>query len=193
MAEKKFRADLYHRLAVLRIHLPPLRERLDDIPLLVELFLQQFNARYKKQTRKLTSEAIRLLQSYLWPGNVRELRNVVERVVVESETEAIGARAFKEWIQERQQFSTSMQSESTLNDSLPLPVAVPYHRDESSESLSPISRIPGIKVELTKPMIRQAYHEADGNLSAAARILGVHRATLYRHLKILNLERHELI
>lgn len=193
VAEKKFRADLYHRLAVLRIHLPPLRERLDDIPLLVELFLQQFNARYKKQTRKLTSEAIRLLQSYLWPGNVRELRNVVERVVVESETEAIGARAFKEWIQERQQFSTSVQPEPTLNDSLPLPVAVPYHQDELSESLSLISRAPGIKVELTEPMIRQAYHEADGNLSAAARILGVHRATLYRHLKNLNLERHELI
>lgn len=192
VAEKKFRSDLYHRLAVLRIHLPPLRERLDDIPLLVELFLQQFNARYKKQTRKLTSEALRLLQSYLWPGNVRELRNVVERVVVESETEAIGARAFKEWIQERQQFSMSVQPEPAVDGSHPLPVAVPYHSAKQSESLSTMPRIPGIKVELTEPMIRQAYHEADGNLSAAARILGVHRATLYRHLKNLNLERNEL-
>lgn len=190
VAEKNFRADLYHRLAVLRIHLPPLRERLEDIPLLIEQFLQQFNARYKKQTVRLTSEAIRLLQSYLWPGNVRELRNVVERVVVESETEAIGARAFKEWIQERQQFSTASQQEPIADTLQPLPVAVPYHGED--ESLPSLSRIRGKKIELTEAMIRQAYHDAAGNLSAAARILGVHRATLYRHLKNLSLERSNL-
>jgi len=88
VAEKNFRADLYHRLAVLRLHLPPLRERPEDTPLLIELFLQQLNAKYGKGVKRLTSEAIRLLQSYLWPGNIRELRNAIERVVVESESEA---------------------------------------------------------------------------------------------------------
>lgn len=189
VAENKFRADLYHRLAVLRIHLPALRERAEDIPLLVDLFLTQFSSRYKKSARRLTSEAIRLLQSYMWPGNVRELRNVVERVVVESETEAIGARAFKEWIQERQQFSTASVSPPVSDVSHPLPVAVPYHGE--SEVME-AHRIPGKKVELTETMIRRAYAEADGNLTAAARILGVHRATLYRHLKHLDLERAEL-
>lgn len=192
VAEKKFRADLYHRLAVLRIHLPALRERLEDIPLLVELFLQQFNARYNKQARRLTSEAIRLLQSYMWPGNVRELRNVVERVVVESETEAIGARAFKEWIEERQQFSSPRLPDPLTDQAYQLPVAVPYHGAAGGGNSIKPSRIAGQKVQLTEAMIRQAYQRADGNLSAAARILGIHRATLYRHLKHLNLQRHKL-
>jgi len=192
VAEKKFRADLYHRLAVLRIHLPPLRERLEDIPLLVEQFLEQFNARYRKNARRLTSEAVRLLQSYLWPGNVRELRNVVERVVVESETEAIGARAFREWIQERQQFSAGTQPQPLADAPQPLPVAVPYHGDDLAGDLPVAPHSRGEKVALTEAVIRQAYQQADGNLSAAARILGVHRATLYRHLKRLNLVRDNL-
>jgi len=88
---QRFRADLYHRLAVLRIHLPPLRERVEDIPLLADNFLQFFNQKYHKGVQRLTAEAMRLLQAYYWPGNVRELRNVIERMVVETEAEAIGA------------------------------------------------------------------------------------------------------
>ncbi len=71
-----FRADLYHRLAVLRIHLPALRERREDIPLLAEHFLQQFNHRYRKQIERFTPEAMSILSAYLWPGNIRELRNL---------------------------------------------------------------------------------------------------------------------
>ncbi len=169
-----------------------MRERLEDIPLLVEQFLEQFNARYRKNARRLTSEAVRLLQSYLWPGNVRELRNVVERVVVESETEAIGARAFREWIQERQQFSAGTQPQPLADAPQPLPVAVPYHGDDLAGDLPVAPHSQGEKVALTEAVIRQAYQQADGNLSAAARILGVHRATLYRHLKRLNLVRDNL-
>jgi len=190
VAEKSFRADLYHRLAVLRIHIPPLRERLEDIPLLAELFLQKFNARYHKSARRLTPEAIRLLQAYLWPGNVRELRNVIERVVVEAETEAIGARAFAEWIRERQQFAAVESPRPVTDGVLQLPEAVPYHRG-ASEPLH-ITRPAGTKVELSEAEIRRAYRAADGNLSAAARALGVHRATLYRHLKRLDLDRDDL-
>ncbi|MCK5826527.1 MAG: sigma-54-dependent Fis family transcriptional regulator, partial [Desulfuromusa sp.] len=126
VAEKKFRADLYHRLAVLRIHLPPLRERLEDIPLLAEIFLQEFNSKYGKGIKQLTNEAVRLLQSYLWPGNIRELKNVIERVVVESETEAVGARAFSEWIHERQQFSGAVSSLSVETPRENLPAVIPY-------------------------------------------------------------------
>jgi transcriptional regulator with GAF, ATPase, and Fis domain len=194
VAEKHFRADLYHRLAVLRIHLPPLRERPEDIPLLSELFLQQFNAKYGKRIMRLTGEAVRLLQSYLWPGNIRELRNVIERVVVESETEAIGARAFTEWISERQKFSSSMNVISTDENHRNLPVAIPYSpHDEDKVYQGPsLYSVRGKKIDLSEDHIRAAFQKTAGNLSAAARYLGVHRATLYRHLRSLNLTRQDL-
>ena len=196
VADNRFRADLYHRLAVLRIHLPPLRERHEDIPLLANLFLERFNSRYGKGAKRLTSEAIRLLQSYMWPGNVRELRNVIERVVVETETEAISAKAFTEWIRERQQFATLTNTpEPVVDNYRNLPVAMPYagHDDSpvySSEAVS-VHRHKQ-KAELDENNIRRAYEQADGNLSAAARLLGVHRATLYRHLQRLKINRNEL-
>ncbi|MDX2495728.1 MAG: sigma-54 dependent transcriptional regulator [Desulfuromusa sp.] len=194
VAEKNFRADLYHRLAVLRIHLPALRERSEDIPLLTELFLQEFNTKYGKGVRRLTSEAIRLLQSYLWPGNIRELRNVIERVVVESETEAIGARAFTEWIHERQQFAGSVTIPSADKNRHNLPVAIPYsqNNENSPYQVDTSHRILGKRIDLSEDIIRQAYQKAAGNLSATARRLGVHRATLYRHLQRLNLTREDL-
>ena len=194
VAEKHFRADLYHRLAVLRIHLPALRERSEDIPLLAELFLQEFNAKYGKGIKRLTAEAMRLLQSYLWPGNIRELRNIIERVVVESETEAIGGRAFTEWIGERQQFAGSNGSLPVSNNLQSLPVAIPYlQTEENSEYQTNLSsRVLGKRIELSETMIRQAYQSANQNLSAAARALGVHRATLYRHLQRLRLTREDL-
>lgn len=104
-----FRADLYHRLSVLRIHLPPLRERPEDIPFLVEHFLNLFSRKYGRRIYRLTSDAIGLLQAYLWPGNIRELRNVLERVFIETQAEVIGARAFGEWIRERQDFLGGLQ------------------------------------------------------------------------------------
>ncbi len=196
VAENRFRADLYHRLAVLRIHLPALRERTEDIPLLADMFLQQFNAKYGKGVQKLTGEAIRLLQAYLWPGNVRELRNVLERVVVEAETEAISARAFGEWIQERQKFAPPASAPPAENQHR-LPVIVPYQQLHSDEpvveaAVVPLTRGRGIPARLTEAAIREAYRAADGNLTTAARFLGVHRATLYRHLNRLNLSREQL-
>jgi Nif-specific regulatory protein len=80
--ESKFREDLYYRLNVVEIKLPPLRERKDDIPLLVNHFLEKYAERDKKQMQGISQEALRLLQSYNWPGNVRELENVIERAVV---------------------------------------------------------------------------------------------------------------
>ncbi len=198
VAENRFRADLYHRLAVLRIHLPPLRERPEDIPLLANMFLARFNSRYGKGAKRLTSEAIRLLQSYLWPGNVRELRNVIERVVVETETEAISAKAFTEWIRERQQFAGMTSAPAPADSYRNLPVAMPYSGHDAapvyhSEAVPlKASSAPGRKPPLTEEDIRRAYHQAGGNLSEAARLLGIHRATLYRHLERLHITRDEL-
>jgi DNA-binding NtrC family response regulator len=184
----RFRADLYHRLAVLRIQLPPLRQRPEDLPLLVEYFLRQFRRKYARSVERLTPEAMALLDAYLWPGNVRELRNVLERVFVETHSEVIGARAFREWVRERQDFSPGEWGPepppvgAAVAPPWPLPGAPPEapavsrHRSTRPANLDPAA-------------IRRAWQAAAGNLTAAARLLGVHRATLYRSLKRLGLSR----
>jgi transcriptional regulator with PAS, ATPase and Fis domain len=78
----KFRADLYYRLNVMQVQLPPLREHPSDIPLLVSFYVDQFNREFRKQVRGATPEALELLRGYRWPGNIRELRNAVERAML---------------------------------------------------------------------------------------------------------------
>ncbi len=89
VAEKQFREDLFYRLNVVRIHVPPLRDRRADIPLLVNYFLKKFAEKNKHATKGLTDEASQALASYDWPGNVRELENVVHRALVVSKGDAI--------------------------------------------------------------------------------------------------------
>jgi DNA-binding NtrC family response regulator len=90
---KMFRQDLYYRINVLPIHIPPLRERTQDIPLLVEHFLFQLASRLKKPLQGLSPEAMQRLLSHDWPGNVRELKNVIERAAILCESEVIQASA----------------------------------------------------------------------------------------------------
>ncbi len=84
IAQKKFREDLYYRLNVYRIDLPPLRERKSDIPLLVNYFMQEFNKKYKTDVEKIDAKALDILQNYAWPGNIRELRNVVIHAMIQA-------------------------------------------------------------------------------------------------------------
>ena len=187
----RFRADLYHRLAVLRIALPPLRQRPEDIPLLVEHFLRFFRRKYARPVERLTPEAMALLDAYLWPGNVRELRNVLERVFVETHAEVIGARAFREWVRERQDFSPGEWGP----ESAPPPAAVspPWPLPGTpAEEPEPPRRRSTRPANLDPDDIRRAWQQSGGNLTAAARRLGVHRATLYRYLDRLGLSRNDL-
>jgi DNA-binding NtrC family response regulator len=202
----RFRADLYHRLAVLRIHLPALRQRVDDIPLLVEHFLGVFRRKYGRNVNRLTNEAMSLLQAYLWPGNIRELRNVLERVFIESHAEIIGARAFREWVSERQDFSPGDWGPGQLGNDVAA-MALPYPLANDRVLLSRPERLAlsgpeptgatgsartTRPVNLTVESIRKAWSKSQGNLAAAARILGVHRATLYRYMKKHDLSRDSL-
>jgi DNA-binding NtrC family response regulator len=187
----RFRADLYHRLAVLRIQLPPLRQRPEDIPLLIDHFLGQFRRKYARPVERLTPEAMALLDAYLWPGNVRELRNVLERVFVETHAPVIGARAFREWVRERQDFTPGdwgpepPEAAPPMAPPWPLPGAPPDPpRSSPRRSTRPVNLEPAA--------IRRAWHAAGGNLTTAARLLGVHRATLYRYLDRLGLSRESL-
>ncbi|HEX9902602.1 MAG TPA: sigma-54 dependent transcriptional regulator [Acidobacteriota bacterium] len=155
----KFREDLFYRLSVVPIHLPPLKERREDIPLLVEHFLQKYNKRAKKNVTSVTSRAIKALQDYDWPGNIRELENTVERAVVLSKTDLI-----------------------ELEDLV-------YHGiSAGSQSLGPIDGRFRTLEEVEKEYIRAVLRAQYGNKSKAAEILGIDRKTLWAKIKKYSLE-----
>lgn len=220
---RTFRADLYHRLAVLRVHMPPLRERRDDIPLLVAYFLKMLNRRYRRNVRRVAPEALALLAEYPWPGNIRELRNVLERAYVETTSSVIELAAFEEWAYEQSQhFPGHWQNPASQNPSMSRPIAVsPYpmmyralpprtvseatptididpsaitHLDSAPPEQRPPPLLTGPRAPrvLTRQRIVQAYNQAAGNLAEAARLLGVHRATLYRRMQALGITRDDL-
>jgi DNA-binding NtrC family response regulator len=99
--ERKFRADLYFRLNVARVHLPPLRERRSDIPLLLNHYVSQMNRKFRRNVVGFDSEAMNKLSRYDWPGNVRELKNVVEAAFVELAEDCFDLAQFPKWIRER--------------------------------------------------------------------------------------------
>ena len=96
----RVREDLYYRLNVVEIHIPPLRERMEDVPEIVEAFVAEFALKYNKPDLKVSRQALQTLLNYAWPGNVRELRNVIERAVVLSKSSAIESEDFPEKIRQ---------------------------------------------------------------------------------------------
>jgi Nif-specific regulatory protein len=157
--EGRFREDLFYRLNVIPIVLPPLRERKEDIPVLANYFLRRFAAETKKTVTGFTQEAERWLVSYQWAGNVRELANVVERAVV------LGHAA-----------------EITLGD-LPAPV-VSNGVERLSDDLSYRHALDAAKREI----VAKALAHTDGNRAAAARILGLHKTHLLNLIKSLGID-----
>ncbi len=155
----KFRDDLFYRLSVVTLRLPPLRERRDDIPLLVRRFIDEFNRDNNKQVRELTPEAMNVLMAYDWPGNVRELRNAVEQMIVLARTDKL-----------------------TLRD---VPANIRGGADLTKIS---VVRTGMTVEEAEKQLIIQALKETGGNRTAAAKKIGISRRTLHRKLKQFNLQ-----
>ncbi len=152
----RFREDLYYRLNVLPIKVPPLRERRDDIPLLLDHFVHRNNARLGTSIREVAPEARRLLLEYSWPGNVRELENSVERAMVLSEGEVIAAQDLPERIRESRD-----------------PIKMQLASDELS--IKKTARI------IEEELIRRALQKTKGNRTRAATVLEIsHRALLYK-------------
>jgi DNA-binding NtrC family response regulator len=152
---KQFREDLYFRIKGVEIHLPPLRERREDIPLLIHFFMQQFAEKYAKNITGINPEAQQLLMSYSWPGNVRELKNEVEKLIVLSPGPEIGP------------------------DSLPQAL-----RPGSGVAVGGLENVVGISLEqLEKEAIRNTLKLTNGNREQAAKILGIGERTLYRKIK----------
>ncbi len=137
VAEKRFREDLYHRLDVLSVRLAPLRERLDDIPILVRHFIKQFGSENETLVTDIADDVVEQLNSFHWPGNVRQLRNLIHRACVESETSVI-----------RQIDFGSIKSTSVGNNDLPSEfLTMPLDEIERAVILSRIQRFQGNKTE----------------------------------------------
>jgi DNA-binding NtrC family response regulator len=156
-----FREDLFFRLQTVEIWLPPLRERLEDIPLMAQAFLRQFAKENDKNVTGFTADALELLLHYRWPGNVRELRTAVERGVVLCRGDRVTARD--------------------------LPPALRHAAAQAAPAPSPAQA--GLTLrEAEKEMIARALKETDGNRTTAARNLGMSRRTLHRKLRTYHLE-----
>ena len=158
VAAGKFRSDLFYRLNVIQLDLPPLRDRGNDILLLALTFIQQFSKRFNKSVTGVSQPAAAALLAYRWPGNIRELRNVIERAVA-----------------------------LTLHDQLTLEDFPPQLRQPVNSSPQPTSLINAGNIlpleQMERRYIQQVLDQLDGNRTLAARLLGVDRKTLYRKLK----------
>lgn len=155
-----FRPDLYYRLNVVSLHMPALRERREDIPLLAAFFAAHFGEKVKRRVAGISPEARACLQRYDWPGNVRELENAIERAVVLGSTEVILAEDLPDSILE----------------------------ETAAGSGEPVSALhEGIR-QAKKALIERAIEQANGNYTEAAKILGVHANHLFRLIRTLNLK-----
>jgi DNA-binding NtrC family response regulator len=161
----RFRRDLYFRLAVILLRLPPLRERGEDVLILAEHYLRRFSAKYGKDVRRIGAEARQLMLSYPWPGNVRELSHVIERAVLWSKGPELGA------------------------DHLSLTRPVEEQTDRRTDgrtdrTAQPPSRPSAMTLqESERSMLEQALKESDGNQTKAAQRLGISRDTLRYRMK----------
>jgi DNA-binding NtrC family response regulator len=162
VSDGSFREDLYYRLNVLPILLPPLRQRTSDIPLLVEHFLRHFNGLYKRNLRGISSEARALLLSYPWPGNVRELKNVVERAIILGDDGELSA------------------------DMLPPEIRSPLAGSPDYLFLLPREGVDLAEVE--EGFLRQALERAAGNQTRAAGLLNLSRDALRYRMKKFGIE-----
>ena len=165
--EKTFREDLYYRLNVVPIHLPPLRERTDDIPLLVDRFLTGAAEKFGRGPIHMAPEVFDVFSSYPWPGNVRELENCIERMVVLSQSERL-----------------------TMAD---VPTNLQPGRRASSDSAEFFELPPGgvELADLEKHLIRQALDRTRGALGPAAKLLGVSYKTLQYRIRKYGFDREE--
>jgi DNA-binding NtrC family response regulator len=148
--EAKFRDDLYYRLNVLRIELPPLRARAGDIPLLAQRFVEDFSREFKRAVRGLSQEAIDVLSSYAWPGNVRELRNMIERAVLLSDADELRPADFDS-------LAPARAAAAGSHGPFDLPIG-------------------GVVLDdVERSLVVQALERAGGNRTRAAALLGLHR------------------
>lgn len=152
--EGTFREDLYFRLNVIPIEVPPLKARRDDIPLLVNYYLDRFCSEHAVSSKRVTADGMDFFRSYAWPGNVRELKNLMERISIMAPTDEIGADVIREFVDADE--DAFVPEKSALKDA---------------------------KESFERQHIVKALKDSGGNISAAARALGIERTNLHRKIK----------
>ncbi|PYR55182.1 MAG: sigma-54-dependent Fis family transcriptional regulator, partial [Acidobacteria bacterium] len=158
--EGRFREDLYYRINVIPIRMPPLRDRIEDLPELARLFLDRYKGKFRKPIKGIADSALRILASYWWPGNIRELENLIERLVAVSD---------KEWI---------------TDEDLPLE----YHFAKlDAASTTNETRFQEACDTFERNFILRALEKSDWNVTATARYLGVPLSTLKHKMARLDL------
>ena len=154
VAAGKFREDLFYRLQIVPITVPPLRERAEDIPILVDNFLGQFGAKHKRRGKRLSPDAMQLIQRFPWPGNIRQLRNVIERLVVTCASPTIEVADLPDFLQAHDRSAPGFDVR------------------------------PGMSIsDAEKLLIRQTLTHVTSNREEAARLLGISRRSLQYKLK----------
>jgi DNA-binding NtrC family response regulator len=156
----RFREDLYYRINVIPIRMPPLRERIDDLPELARLFLERYRAKFRKPVRGISDSALKILQSYWWPGNIRELENLIERLVAVTD---------KDWITDED-----------------LPLEYHFARLDSAPSSSEALFQEACDT-FERNFILRALEKSDWNVTASARYLGIPLSTLKHKMSRLDL------
>jgi two-component system nitrogen regulation response regulator NtrX len=159
-----FREDLFYRLNVIPFHVPPLRERIEDVRLLAIHFLKEFTTAYGRKPKELTEEALRVLEEYPWPGNVRELRNLMERIVIMNPQLRIDARHIPLDRARRAVFDRPMEQIGSLHE---------------------------VRAAAERDYILKKLDEAKGNVTRAADLLGLERSHLYRKMRALGIAAKE--
>jgi PAS domain S-box-containing protein len=169
VAAGRFRADLYQRLYVVQLDIPPLREREDDIQLLAEHFITIYNKKYGKNIRRIAPQAAEILQHYAWPGNVRELEHAIERAVF-----------FEEGDEIRQQY---LRIDLDMTAPVHKVVATIATYQDTAPIIEPAPAADGTLEQMSATIIKQTVDQCGRNISKAARKLGISRSRIYRILR----------
>jgi two-component system, NtrC family, response regulator AtoC len=178
--ESTFRQDLYYRLAIISIFLPPLRERKEDVLPLVEFFLERYSRKFRKSVKGITDETRRLLLKYDWPGNVRELKNAVERAMILEEGEVLSPEYLPFPVAQQNASQTAFERTSGI------PGTTAIETQLSNGRSLPKLAIPdgGTSLEeVERAFVEMAMTQANGNQTHAARLLDISRDALRYKLK----------
>ena len=175
MQQGKFREDLYFRLRVIDIILPPLRERTGDIPLLTDMFIQKYSQQMGKPISGISDQAMDLLSQYQWPGNIRELEHVIERSCVLCNGATIS----------REQLPVEVLNQQTYQ---PISQATGFQQDTQFQAPPQASFHNNFQENSLESRIIAALQKSGGNKAKAARLLSIDRSTLYRKLKELQID-----
>ena len=160
-----FREDLFYRLNVIPFHVPPLRDRAEDIPLLADYFLREFTQAYGRKPKELTPSAYQTLSDHHWPGNIRELRNLIERIVILNPQVRVDARH------------------------IPLPAS---RRPATLRPMDSFASLHEVREAVEREYILKKLEETGGNVTRTAELLGLERSNLYRKMKTLGIPPKEV-